>query len=424
MRRAAARDVRVRAVGRGAARRCCWRAIGSARSRCIYCDRADGFVFASEIAALLADPRTPTAMSLEALDAYLALQYVPAPRHDLRGVKKLPPGHTLQIRPRQRPVVRRYYAAALRAELARHRRGGGGAARARDGRGSRALAADVATCRWARSCRAASIRRIVVACMARATGRPVKTFSVGFSEAGASTTSCRTRGWWPSATAPNTTSWSSIPTWWACCPASSRHHGEPFADTSAVPTRYVCEMTRRHVTVALSGDGGDEAFGGYRALRLGARRRAAAAAARAAARGASQRRWARRPAARRAGCANTARAWATTRRRVTCASSATSPRPKRRTSTRPSCGRGSRATDRGGVRGAAGRQRGDRHHQPAAGSGRRHLPARRHPDQGRHRQHDAQPGGARAAGRPPRRRAGRGAARAAQAARADAANTS
>jgi asparagine synthase (glutamine-hydrolysing) len=47
-------------------------------------------------------------------------------------------------------------------------------------------------------------------------------------------------------------------------PSIVRHHGEPFADTSTLPTRYLCEMTRKHVTVALSGDGGDEAFGGYR----------------------------------------------------------------------------------------------------------------------------------------------------------------
>src|SRR5215475_6454400 len=47
-------------------------------------------------------------------------------------------------------------------------------------------------------------------------------------------------------------------------PSVVRHHGEPFADTSAVPTRYLCELARRHVTVALSGDAGDESFGGYR----------------------------------------------------------------------------------------------------------------------------------------------------------------
>src|SRR5439155_7669369 len=47
-------------------------------------------------------------------------------------------------------------------------------------------------------------------------------------------------------------------------PSIVRHHGEPFADTSTVPTRYLCEMTRRHVKVALSGDAGDEGSGGYR----------------------------------------------------------------------------------------------------------------------------------------------------------------
>ncbi len=108
-----------------------------------YCDRADGFVFASEIAALVADERTPTDISLEALDSYLALQYVPAPDTIYSAVKKLPPGHTLQIRCGQRPVVRRYYAASVRARAGGGRRGGGDAPRARDGRGSGAVAADV-----------------------------------------------------------------------------------------------------------------------------------------------------------------------------------------------------------------------------------------------------------------------------------------
>jgi len=93
-------------------------------------------------------------------------------------------------------------------------------------------------------------------------------------------------------------------------PSIVRHHGEPFGDTSAVPTRYLCEMTRRHVTVALSGDVGDEAFGGYRRYvwahtadligRLPAPLRAAVATALAAAPG-RKARWVREYAAHLAG---------------------------------------------------------------------------------------------------------------------------
>ena len=48
-------------------------------------------------------------------------------------------------------------------------------------------------------------------------------------------------------------------------PQIVRHYGEPFADPSAIPSFYLAELTRRHVTVALNGDGGDETFAGYRA---------------------------------------------------------------------------------------------------------------------------------------------------------------
>jgi asparagine synthase (glutamine-hydrolysing) len=72
-----------------------------------YGERPDGFVFASELGALLADERTPAALSLPALDSYLALQYVPSPDTIYEGLKKLPAGHTLELRCGGRPIVRR-----------------------------------------------------------------------------------------------------------------------------------------------------------------------------------------------------------------------------------------------------------------------------------------------------------------------------
>ena len=228
-----------------------------------YCERPDGFVFASELAALIADPRTPTAMSMEALDAYLALQYVPAPLTIYEAVKKLPPGHTLVVRPGQSPVLRRYYQISFEPTLAdiseeeaarRVRETVEEAVRSR-------LMSDVPLGAFLSGGIDSSI---VVACMARASSAPVKTFSVGFAEGGREDNELPyarlvAERW-------HTDHHELIvePDMVGLLPSIVRHHGEPFADTSAVPTRYLCEMTRRDVKVALSGDAGDEAFGGYR----------------------------------------------------------------------------------------------------------------------------------------------------------------
>ena len=383
-----------------------------------YCDRADGFVFASEIAALVADPRTPTDVSLEALDSYLALQYVPAPNTIYESVNKLPPGHTLQIRCGQRPVVRRYYTARFAPELA-------GIGEEEAARRVRATVEEAVRSRLMSDVPLGAFlsggidSSIVVACMARATGRQVKTFSVGFSEGGRADNELPFARLMAERYHTEHHELVVDPDMVGLLPSIVRHHGEPFADTSAVPTRYLCEMTRRHVTVALSGDAGDEAFGGYRRYvwahvaellrRLPGPLPAVVAAAMGVAPG-GKARWLREYGARMGDDQ------ATRYLRFVCHFSAAE---KADIYTPELRARFARDRDRGGVRGAARRQRGDRHGQPAAGSGRRHLPARRHPGQGRHRQHDAQPGGARAAGRPPRRRAGRGAARPAQAARAD-----
>jgi asparagine synthase (glutamine-hydrolysing) len=228
-----------------------------------YCERTDGFVFASELGALVADERTPTALSMEALDAYLALQYVPAPRTIYEAVKKLPPGHTLEIRPGERPVLRRYYKISFAPTLAdisdeeaarRVRETVEEAVRSR-------LMSDVPLGAFLSGGVDSSI---VVACMARASSAPVKTFSVGFKEGGREDNELPYARLVAERWRTDHHELVVEPDMVGMLPSIVRHHGEPFADTSAVPTRYLCEMTRRDVTVALSGDAGDEAFGGYR----------------------------------------------------------------------------------------------------------------------------------------------------------------
>ncbi|HVV17684.1 MAG TPA: asparagine synthase (glutamine-hydrolyzing) [Polyangia bacterium] len=228
-----------------------------------YAQRRDGLVFASELAALLADPRTPATLSYESLDAYLALQYVPSPATIFHEIYKLPAGHLIDVGCGETPKPRRYYQASFAPTLAnlpieearrRVRETVEEAVRSR-------LMSDVPLGAFLSGGVDSSI---VVACMARAGSQPVKTFSVGFTEGGA------VHGELPFARLVaeryRTDHHELVvyPDMVGVLPSIVRHHGEPFADTSAVPTRYLCELTRRHVTVALSGDAGDETFGGYR----------------------------------------------------------------------------------------------------------------------------------------------------------------
>lgn len=229
----------------------------------VYAQVGETFLFASEIAALLADERVGRQLDPAALDAYLALQYVPAPDTIFSDMKKLPPGHILEVEAGRAPAVRSYYdlharvaatpAPSTRAEaLALIRSTVEEAVESR-------LMADVPLGAFLSGGVDSSI---VVACMARRSSRPVQTFSVGFTDSGATElpyarlVADRYR-----------TDHHELmvePEMISLLPSVVRHHGEPFADTSSVPTRYLCQMTRRNVIVALSGDAGDEVFGGYR----------------------------------------------------------------------------------------------------------------------------------------------------------------
>ncbi len=228
-----------------------------------YAQTADTFLFASEIAALLADDRVGRQIDLAALDAYLALQYVPHPDTIFTDIKKLPPGHLLEVEAGGVPSVRSYYSLKGHAG-----RDPGPATEAE------ALGLIRSTVEEAIDSRLMSDvplgaflsggvdSSIVVACMARRSSRPVQTFSVGFSDAGATELPYARLV----AERYHTDHHELMvdPDMASLLPSVIRHHGEPFGDTSAIPTRYLCQMTRRNVVVALSGDAGDEVFGGYR----------------------------------------------------------------------------------------------------------------------------------------------------------------
>ncbi len=230
-----------------------------------YAQTADQLVFASELQAIVEHPDISRNPDPAAVDEYLTYGYIPAPRTVYRAVKKLPPAHYLLCRLGegdagiQEMRVERYWQLeytpkqALTEEEAVH---GllevlGEAVRLR-------LIADVPLGALLSGGVDSSL---VVALMSKYSSGPVKTFSIGFDEPGFDEL--------PYARAVaqkyGTEHHELVvrPNALEVLPKLVRHYGEPYADSSAVPSYYVARMTREHVKVALNGDGGDESFGGY-----------------------------------------------------------------------------------------------------------------------------------------------------------------
>lgn len=224
-----------------------------------YAHRGDELSVASELGALLQDERVPRDVDHQALDAYLAYRWVPAPMTAFRAVRKLPPGSTL-IFEDGRATVSRYWrldfsrtrtvadAREVHEELRAHIRTAT----------ARRMISDVPLGAFLSG---GIDSTAVVAAMAETSSEPVKTFSIGFaSEKFNELPLARLV-----AERYGTEHHELIvePDALDMIPRIVRHYGEPFADDSAIPSFYVAEMARRHVTVALNGDGGDESFGGY-----------------------------------------------------------------------------------------------------------------------------------------------------------------
>ena len=224
-------------------------------------------LFGSEIKALLQDPSVSRDLDWDALRDYLVFHYVSSPRTIFRSVRKVPPGSYLLLDEGREPVVRRYWD--LRFSPAERR----------DEEWLEGL-------RWhlqdaVRSHMVSDVpigaflsggvdSGSVVALMAQASTAPIRTFSIGFDEAAFDELAYARLV----AQRYGTDHCEFVvkPDALEVMPRLAWQLDEPFADASALPTYYVAKITREHVTVALSGDGGDENFAGYRRYATAQRR--------------------------------------------------------------------------------------------------------------------------------------------------------
>jgi asparagine synthase (glutamine-hydrolysing) len=216
------------------------------------------FIFASELKSILAHPGVPREIDFTALDQFLTMEYIPSPRSIFKSILKLPAGHRIILDGESAPHVEQYWNVTFKptnlsddesieqlTELIRD------AVKIR-------LMSDVPLGAFLSGGIDSST---VVAFMSELMEMPVKTFSIGFGDP--------TYNELPYARLVADTFHTQHHEEYLEADINEmamrlvRHFDEPFGDFSIFPTYLVSEMARQHVTVALSGDGGDEIFAGY-----------------------------------------------------------------------------------------------------------------------------------------------------------------
>lgn len=223
--------------------------------------------FASELKSLLLVPDAPRTLNRRAVDSYLCYQYVPHPDCILEGFHKLPPAHIAVFEDGQLEV-RRYWRPPYEPETncpASSDKSSFSAAQWRQE--LRRTLTEAVRLRMRSDVPLGSFlsggidSTIITGLMQQQSDRPVHTFSIGFP-----IKEFDERSYAREAAKHLGTEHHELvvePNAFEILPKLIWHYDEPFADSSAIPTMYLSEMTRKHVTVALSGDGGDELFAGY-----------------------------------------------------------------------------------------------------------------------------------------------------------------
>jgi asparagine synthase (glutamine-hydrolysing) len=221
---------------------------------------SEKLVFGSELKALLTCPGVDRTLDPEALEDYFCFGVVPGQKSIFRNIHKLPPGHTLTVSAADWSAQpRRYWEFHPAADRARSLQ-----------EWKEAIAAKVEETVAAHRLADVPIgaflsggvdSSVIVATLARMSDRPVQTFSIGFGEPQFSELPYARE----------------VARRFGCVHIEEvitpeavqslddlvHFYDEPFADSSAIPTMHVSRLASRHVKVVLSGDGGDEAFGGY-----------------------------------------------------------------------------------------------------------------------------------------------------------------
>jgi asparagine synthase (glutamine-hydrolysing) len=225
----------------------------------LYSHRANGdLIFGSEFQALLQHPAIGREVDLEAIDSYLSFLCVPAPLTAYKDIRKLEPGHWLKWKD-GKIETRRYWLPDFSKKI----------------KITEQEAIEETTRLLREATRIRMISEVplgaflsggvdsstVVALMAQESAQPVKTFSIGFEEQDYSELKYARRV--AEHVGAEYNEFIVRPNALEVLPTLVEHYGEPYADSSAVPTYYVSRETRKHVTVALNGDGGDESFAGY-----------------------------------------------------------------------------------------------------------------------------------------------------------------
>jgi len=229
-------------------------------------------IFGSEIKSLLQHPAMERKVNPNAISDFLSFGYVPDPATAFQNILRLPPGFALTLKNGHLRVYP-YWDFNYSGESVHNPTRGEGDYVAQ----LRELIAESVRLRLESDVPLGAFlsggidSTTVVATMAREMGRPVKTFSIGFSESDYDELAyART-----AARHFHTDHHEFVVTPDVCKLVEEIvwHHDEPFADVSSIPTYVVSKMAREHVTVVLSGDGGDELFGGYDRYLVDDRRR-------------------------------------------------------------------------------------------------------------------------------------------------------